>query len=80
MSAIDQLDTIINSDKWWANQRAEAAKAIYQQYQKGNLTDSEYKELLKDVIQTRELDKDADDTELRSNLVSAINGLIGIFY
>ena len=73
---MDQLDTIINSDKWWAKQRAEVAKAIHQQYRKGNLTDSEYKELLEDLIRTDRLNQDADDVELRSNLVSSINGLL----
>jgi len=78
MSVMDQLDTIINSDKQWAKQRAEVAKAIHQQYRKGNLTDSEYKELLEDLIRTEQLDKDADDVELRSSLVSSINGLVNL--
>lgn len=76
MSAIDQLEEIITSEKKWARERAEVAKAIHQQYEKGNLSESEYKELLEDIIRTDRLDQDADDIELRNNLVSGVNGLL----
>jgi len=78
MSAIDQLEEVMTSEKRWARERAEVAKAIHQQYTKGNLSDSEYKELLEDIIRTDRLDQDADDVELRSNLVSGINGLLKV--
>jgi len=78
MSAMEQLEEIISSEKKWARERAEVAKAIHQQYEKGNLSDSEYKELLEDIIRTDRLDQDADDIELRNNLVSGINGLVKI--
>ena len=78
MSAIDQLEEIITSEKKWAKERAEVAKAIHQQYEKGNLSDSEYKELLEDIIRTDRLDQDADDIELRNNLVSGVNGLLKV--
>jgi len=78
MSAINQLEEIITSEKKWARERAEVAKAIHQQYEKGNLSDSEYKELLEDIIRTDRLDQDADDIELRNNLVSGVNGLLKV--
>ena len=78
MSAINQLEEIITSEKKWARERAEVAKAIHQQYEKGNLSESEYKELLEDIIRTDRLDQDADDIELRNNLVSGVNGLLKV--
>lgn len=78
MNILEQIDELINSEKQWARDRAEAAKAIHQQYCKGNLTDSEYKELLEDLVRTRKLDMDADEIELRSNLVNTISGLLRV--
>ena len=75
MSALDQLETLLTSDKDWARRRAETAKAVYEQYQQGNLSDSEYQELLEDLVRTDQLNSEADDAELRANLVSTVNVL-----
>lgn len=78
MNFIEQIEDIISSNKEWARGRAEAAKAIRQQYEKGNLSNSEYQELLEDLIRTERLDRDADDTDLRNNLVAGIRGLLNL--
>ncbi len=45
---------------------------ITEQYQAGGITQSEYHELLKDVLRTDRLDSEADDLELKTALVTAI--------
>ncbi len=59
-------------DKPWAAQRAAMVIAITEQFQGGGLDRSEYEEMLKDLVRMDQLDREADDIELKTALVNAV--------
>lgn len=69
---LDELRAIAGCGRAWASQRAEMAVMITEQYQGGGLDQSEYQELMADLVRTDRLDSEADDLELKTALVTAI--------
>jgi len=59
-------------DKPWAAQRAAMVIAITEQFQGGGLDRSEYEEMLRDLVRMDQLDREADDIELKTMLVQAV--------
>ena len=68
------LEMLCGSDRPWAQQRAQMALAILEQYQGGGLDQSEYMELMQDLVRSDRLDEEADDLETKAALVTAIYG------
>lgn len=56
----------------WAEARAQMALAISEQYQGGGLSQQEYQELVQDLIRADQLNKEADDIDVKNMLVSAV--------
>ena len=54
------------------------AKALEAEFTAGNLSASEYKELLRDLQSTKVIEAAADDVALLSELNGLINGLIAV--
>lgn len=77
---LKNIDKLILSDQRWVSDRAEAAKAICQQYEKGNITTKTYETLLHRLIDRRILDMDFDPRfqKLREELVLCIESLMMI--
>lgn len=75
---LENIDKLILSDQRWVSDRAEAAKAIFQQYEKGNITTKTYETLLRRLIDRRTLDMDFDPRfqKLREELISCIESLM----
>lgn len=75
---LKNIDKLILSDQRWVSDRAEAAKAIFQQYEKGNITAKTYETLLHRLIDRRTLDMDFNPRfqKLREELVSCIELLM----
>lgn len=75
---LENIDKLILSDQRWVSDRAEAAKAIFQQYEKGNITTKTYETLLRRLIDRRILDMDFNPRfqKLREELVSDIQILL----
>lgn len=75
---LENIDKLILSNQRWVSDRAEAAKAIFQQYEKGNITPKTYETLLRRLIDRRTLDMDFDPRfqKLREELVSCIEILL----
>jgi len=73
-----RLDVLTRSDQKWAADRAQAAKAIFQQYQKEKLPRKDFENMLSTLIREDILDKDFDPDyqELRDELTSVIQNLI----
>jgi len=69
---LDQLRAIAECGRPWAAERASFAVMITEQYQGGGLDESEYKELMRDLVRTDRLDQEADDLELKTALVTAV--------
>tara|TARA_B110000503_G_C6798254_1_gene270043 strand:+ start:229 stop:459 length:231 start_codon:yes stop_codon:yes gene_type:complete len=73
---MEQLQALLGSDKPWAQERAQLAIDLLNQFQTGEISGDEYKELLEDIIRTDVLDSEADDLETKTALVEGINAIM----
>lgn len=73
---MEQLQELLTSDKAWAQQRAQLAIDLLNQFQTGEISGSEYKELLEDLVRTDALDAEADDLDTKTALVAGVNALM----
>lgn len=69
---IEQLQMLSQSNRSWAAERAAVALQICEGYQQGQLDESEFKELMADLVRSDKLDQEADDIETKTMLVTAI--------
>jgi hypothetical protein len=68
----EQLQQIIASGKPWAVERATMALAMTEALERGELGESEYQELMQDLIRSDVLNAQADDQDLKNLLVSCV--------
>jgi hypothetical protein len=68
---LDQLTALTESEPW-VQQRARMAIDIVLLREGGELSDSEARELLLDLVRTDQLDQAATSLELRTQLVQAV--------
>jgi len=59
----------------WAEQRAQTALSLSDARSRGDISDSEYQELLYDLVRTDRLESEADDLQTKTMLVNAISVL-----
>jgi len=69
---VEQLQALTQCGRPWAAQRAEMALQMCAAVQNGELSESEFKELMADLVRMDRLDSEADDLETKTMLVSAI--------
>ena len=69
---IHQLTALCSCGRPWAEQRAQMALMFYNQRQSGLLDESEYRELLEDLVSSDRLEAEADDLETKTLLVNCI--------
>lgn len=69
---LDNLRAIAGCGRPWAAERAAFALMITEQYQSGGITESEYQELMRDLVRMDKLDAEADDLELKTALFTAV--------
>ena len=70
-----RIKKLAKSNCRWVRERAEAAVAIFQQYNKGNIEKEKFISLLETLINPKILEKDANDDHLKLELVAAIKEL-----
>jgi len=63
------------TDQSWAAERAAFAIQLNDQFLNGSISESEYKELMADLVRADKLDAEASDIELKTLLVTAVYGL-----
>jgi hypothetical protein len=68
----EQLQQLTACGRPWAESRAQTALQICAAAQNGDLSDSEYQELMADLVRADRLDAEADDLDVKSALVSAV--------
>lgn len=66
------LQQLASSDRSWVAERAQIALELEQQHASGDISDSEYQELMQDLVRTDELDSQADDQDMKNALVAAV--------
>jgi len=69
---IEQLQSLTQCGRPWAAQRAEMALQMCAALQNGELSESEFKELMADLVRMDRLDSEADDIETKTMLVTAV--------
>ena len=68
----EQLQQLAACGRPWAEQRAQTALQIAEAYYRQEISDSEYQELMADLVRADRLDEEADDLDVKSALVSAV--------
>ena len=73
------LFEITNAGEQWAAERARYALQIHEAVGAGQLSPSEAKELLADLIATDKLDNEATNQQMRAALVFGVTQLISLY-
>lgn len=68
----EQLQWLTTCGKPWAEQRAQFALQMSQALANGEISESEFQELMTDLVRSDKLDEEADDLEIKNYLVSAV--------
>ena len=76
MSALVEL---MNSGNTWAAERAQYALEVHEAVGAGQLSPSEAKEILRDIISTDKLEEAAADQQARAALVFGVTQLISLY-
>ena len=70
--AVEDLKALMDSGPGWASERAGIVLDLAEQRKSDQISQSEYEELLEDVVRTDVLDDLADDLEMKNNLVTSV--------
>jgi polyhydroxyalkanoate synthesis regulator phasin len=73
------LVELMNSGNTWAAERAQYALQVHQAVGAGQLSASEAKEILQDLISTEKLEEAAADQQARAALVFGVTQLISLY-
>jgi polyhydroxyalkanoate synthesis regulator phasin len=76
MSALAEL---MNSGNTWAAERAQYALQVHEAVGAGQLSPSEAREILQDLISTDKLEEAAADQQARAALVFGVTQLISLY-
>jgi polyhydroxyalkanoate synthesis regulator phasin len=76
MSALSEL---MNSGNQWAAERAQYALQVHEAVGAGQLSPSEAKEILQDLISTEKLEEAAADQQARAALVFGVTQLLSLY-
>jgi hypothetical protein len=68
----EQLQWLASCGRPWAEERAQFAIMITEQQAQGQISESEYQELMRDLINSDRLNECADDQDVKNLLVSCI--------
>ena len=72
------LHEVLNSGQPWAAERAQYALQIAEALQTGNMSQSEARALLEDLINTEKLEAEGADLQLRAALVFGVTQIISM--
>jgi len=73
------LVELMNSGNQWAAERAQYALEVHEAVGSGQLSPSEAKEILQDLISTDKLEEAAADQQARAALVFGVTQLISLY-
>ena len=73
------LTELMNSGNTWAAERAQYALEVHQAVGAGQLSPSEAKEILQDLISTDKLEEAAADQQARAALVFGVTQLLSLY-
>ena len=67
-----ELEHLVATAPEWAARRAQYALEITATYESGELTESEYQELMRDLVHADQFNEEADNLEIKNYLVTAV--------
>lgn len=67
-----QLEYVVENAPEWASRRAKYALEITAMFENNELSESEYRELMQDLVTADEFHKEADNLEVKNYLVAAV--------
>jgi polyhydroxyalkanoate synthesis regulator phasin len=73
------IATVMNSGQPWAMERAQYAMQVHEAVGAGQLSPSEAKEILADLVNTQKLDEASSDMQLRAALVFGVMQLVSLY-
>jgi polyhydroxyalkanoate synthesis regulator phasin len=73
------LSELMNSGNTWAAERAQYALQVHEAVGSGQLSPSEAKEILQDLISTEKLEEAAADQQARAALVFGVTQLLSLY-
>lgn len=73
------LQAVMNSGQPWAAERAQYAMQVHEAVGAGQLSPSEAKEILQDLVSTQKLDEASSDMQLRAALVFGVMELASLY-
>jgi hypothetical protein len=68
----EQLQHLVATAPEWAARRAQYALEITHAYESGELAESEYQELMRDLVHADQFNEEADNLEIKNYLVAAV--------
>lgn len=68
----EQLEQLAQCGLPWAEQRAQTALMMTEALSQGEISESEYQELMRDLIRSDRLNAEADNQDVKNMLVSCI--------
>ena len=68
----EQLQHLVANGPSWAASRAQYALEITSMYEAGELNESEYQELMRDLVHADKFNEEADNLEIKNYLVAAV--------
>jgi hypothetical protein len=67
-----ELEHLVATAPEWAARRAQYALEITKVYESGELAESEYQELMRDLVHADQFNEEADNLEIKNYLVAAV--------
>lgn len=72
------LEQLAQCGKGWAQERAQVAMDAANAVKAGEISKQDFEELMHDLLNADQLNKEADNVQLKAELETAIKGLISI--
>ena len=73
------IATVMNSGQPWAMDRAQYAIDVHNAVGAGQLSPSEAREILQDLVSTQKLDEASSDMQLRAALVFGVMQIVSLY-
>lgn len=74
----EELENLLSCGDSWAEERAQLAIDFMNQYEAGDLNESEYKELMMDLVRTDAVDAAETNLQVKGILVAAVSGAVSM--
>jgi len=75
---MDELKNLLTCGAPWAEERARIALELQEKFSQGKISADERNELLQDLINTDQLNHEADNINIKSALIAGVSAIMSI--